>query len=119
MNTTAVFAALGDEHRLWLVNRLAADGRTATGALAAELPITRQAVAKHLKVLENAGLIRSVAAGREVLHDVRPEGLAPVADWLDDARNAWRRRLVDLKHRASSSDARSAAPSGSGTDPES
>lgn len=130
MNTPTVFAALGDQHRLWLLNRLAADGRTATGALAAELPITRQAVAKHLKVLEHAGLIHTVTSGREKLHDVRPEGLAPAADWLDDARNAWRRRLFDLKERAenqisagsdtagtSSSHARSATPSGSGTDP--
>lgn len=100
MTTTAVFAALGDEHRLWLLNRLADDGRTATGTLAAQLPITRQAVAKHLKVLENAGLIQSVTAGRETLHDVRLEGLAPVADWLDHARSAWRRRLLDLKERA-------------------
>ena len=95
-----VFTALGDEHRLALLRRLATDGSTATGALAADLPITRQAVSKHLRVLERAGLITSVASGREVLHDVRADGLAPVADWLDEARSAWHRRLVDLKDRA-------------------
>jgi len=100
MSSALVFSALGDEHRLALLQRLADEGRTATGALAADLPITRQAVSKHLRVLERAGLITSVAAGREVLHDVRPDGLAPVAEWLDEARAAWRRRLVDLKARA-------------------
>lgn len=99
-STVPTFAALGDEHRLALLSRLAADGRTTTGALAAELPITRQAVSKHLRVLERAGLITSMPVGREVLHDVRPEGLEPVATWMDEARSAWRRRLVDLKERA-------------------
>lgn len=100
MNTSTVFAALGDDHRLALLMRLATDGRTATGTLATGLPITRQAVAKHLKVLQQAGLIDSQPAGRETLHTVRPQGLEPVAGWLDEAQNAWRRRLLDVKERA-------------------
>src|SRR3954453_15360072 len=61
---TDVFAALGDATRRTVYERLAAGSTTAT-QLAAELPVTRQAVAKHLAVLEDAGLVRAERAGRE------------------------------------------------------
>ena len=95
----AVFASLGDEQRLALLDRLGAGDATAT-TLAAPLPITRQAVTKHLRTLQDAGLVEVRRVGREVRYSVRPEALAEPQHWLADAASAWSRRLVDLKERA-------------------
>jgi DNA-binding IclR family transcriptional regulator len=67
-------------------------------ALAAELPITRQAVAKHLSTLDHAGLVeRAPTAGREVRYRLRAGALAPAAAWLRHAELAWDERLGRLK----------------------
>jgi DNA-binding transcriptional ArsR family regulator len=95
-----VFAALGDPHRLALVQRLSREGQATATALAAPLPVTRQAVTKHLRVLEEAGLLRSSRTGREVLYVVRPDALIRQARWLDDVADAWDRRLADVKATA-------------------
>jgi DNA-binding transcriptional ArsR family regulator len=94
----AVFAALADPTRRHMVQRLLRDGSTSVPALAAELPITRQAVAKHLTTLDEAGLVeREPGAGREVVYTLRPGALAPAATWLRDAEAAWDGRLARLK----------------------
>lgn len=91
-----VFAALGDETRLFLLERLReAPGRSIT-ALAAGTPLTRQAVTRHLEVLADAGFVRDERHGRERVWTLRPEPLAAVADWADQFRKGWDARLDRL-----------------------
>jgi DNA-binding transcriptional ArsR family regulator len=94
-----VFAALADPTRREMVQTLLHDGTTTVPALAAGLPISRQAVAKHLATLDHAGLVeRAPASGREVPYRLRPGALAPAAAWLRDAEAAWDARLARLKN---------------------
>jgi DNA-binding transcriptional ArsR family regulator len=94
-----VFAALADPTRRRMVETLLEEGSTSVPALTAALPITRQAVAKHLATLDGAGLIERAPAGggRQVRYRLRPGALAPAADWLRDAEAAWDGRLARLK----------------------
>jgi DNA-binding transcriptional ArsR family regulator len=93
-----VFAALADPTRRWIVERLMRDGTTSVPALAAALPITRQAVAKHMSTLDDAGLVERVArGGREVTYSLRPGALRPAADWIRTSEAAWDERLSRLK----------------------
>jgi DNA-binding transcriptional ArsR family regulator len=93
----AVFAALADPTRRHLVEVLGArGGATATG-LAAELPISRQAVAKHLATLGRAGLVSQTKRGRESLFELDPRPLADAATWLTAVGAEWDTRLADLK----------------------
>lgn len=96
-SVAAVFAALADPRRREVLDVLArVDGVSAT-AIAAELTVTRQAVAKHLQVLSEAGLVISSKAGREVRYAVRPAPLLAAARWLEGAAAVWDRRLEALK----------------------
>jgi DNA-binding transcriptional ArsR family regulator len=93
-----VFAALADPTRRLMVGELLREGTTSVPALSAVLPITRQAVAKHLSMLDHAGLIeRAPAAGREVHYRLRAGALTPASAWLRDAEAAWDGRLARLK----------------------
>lgn len=93
----AVFAALADPTRRRLLETLAAEpGATAT-RLAAPLPISRQAVAKHLKLLGEAGLVSSSRRGREALFELDPEPLAEAAAWIGAVGADWDRRLGALR----------------------
>jgi ArsR family transcriptional regulator, cadmium/lead-responsive transcriptional repressor len=93
-----VFAALADPTRRWMVEALLRDGSTSVPMLAASLPISRQAVAKHLATLDDAGLIeRSEAVGREVRYRPRRNALGPAAAWLQQADAEWDQRLARLK----------------------
>jgi DNA-binding transcriptional ArsR family regulator len=93
----AVFAALADPTRRHLLATLAAGrGATATG-LAAELPISRQAVAKHLATLGRAGLVSQSRRGRESLFELDPRPLADAAAWLTTVGAEWDTRLADLQ----------------------
>lgn len=94
-----VFAALGDKHRLGILRGLGMRPASAT-ALAADAPVTRQAVVKQLRVLERVGLIAARREGREVVYDVRLEGLQTPVQWLDDIAAAWDRRLDAVKQAA-------------------
>lgn len=81
-----------------MVETLLREGSTSVPTLTAVLPITRQAIAKHLATLDDAGLIeRSPAAGREVRYRLREGALDPAAAWLRDAEVAWDERLGQLK----------------------
>lgn len=94
----AVFGALADPTRRWMVEALLRDGSATVPALTAELPITRQAVAKHLAALGEAGLVeRAPGSGREVRYKLRGAALDPAASWLADAQTAWDSRLGRLK----------------------
>jgi DNA-binding transcriptional ArsR family regulator len=94
----AVFAALADPTRRWMVETLLREGSTSVPALSAALPMTRQAVAKHLAALDGAGLLeRSPGPRREVRYRLRAGALGPAAAWLRGAEAAWEDRLVRLK----------------------
>jgi DNA-binding transcriptional ArsR family regulator len=97
----AVFGALADPTRRHLVGALAAEpGATAT-RLAATLPISRQAVAKHLKLLGEAGLVSSSRSGREARFELDPAPLADAAAWLGAIGSEWDERLGDLQRTLS------------------
>jgi ArsR family transcriptional regulator, cadmium/lead-responsive transcriptional repressor len=93
-----VLAALADPTRRHVVETLLRDGSTSVPALTAALPMTRQAVAKHLAALGEAGLVERVPEGaRRVSYRLRPGALAPAATWIDEAARAWDARLARLK----------------------
>ena len=95
----SVFGALADPTRRWMVEALLRDGSATVPALTAELPITRQAVAKHLAALGDAGLVERAppGPGREVRYQLRAAALDPAASWLAEAQTAWDVRLGRLK----------------------
>jgi DNA-binding transcriptional ArsR family regulator len=88
-----VFAALADPRRRELLELLGQTPGSSASSLAARLPVSRQAVAQHLAVLEDSCLVSRCRAGREVLFSVRPEGLAAIAEWLTGRAALWRDRL--------------------------
>ena len=93
-----MFAALADPTRRLMVQALLREGTTSVPSLTAALPISRQAVAKHLATLDHAGLVeRSPARGREVRYRLRDGALAPATAWLAGAEAAWEGRLARLK----------------------
>lgn len=94
----AVFSALADPTRREVVRALLSEESTSVPALSAGLPISRQAVAKHLATLEGAGLVQRLPGpGREVRYVLRAGALALASAWLRDAEGAWDRRLGRLK----------------------
>jgi DNA-binding transcriptional ArsR family regulator len=93
-----VFAALADPTRRLMIQALLRDGTTSVPHLSAELPITRQAIAKHLATLDDAGLVeRAPATGREVRYRLREGALESANAWLAGTERAWERRLARLK----------------------
>jgi predicted ArsR family transcriptional regulator len=93
-----VFAALADPTRRWMLQSLLRERSTSVPALAAELPISRQAVAKHIATLDEAGLLeREPGSGREVHYRLRAGALASASSWLREAEAAWDGRLARLK----------------------
>jgi DNA-binding transcriptional ArsR family regulator len=95
-----LFGVLADPTRRALLQRLVHDGPDTATRLAAEFPVTRQAVVKHLRALADAGLVRSERQGREVLYIAATERLAEAVTWLLDTSGKWDRRLDRLRRRA-------------------
>lgn len=94
---TPIFAALGDRTRLSLLNRLS-DGRVRSIAgLSADTKLTRQAITKHLHVLENAGLVSSVRIGRESRFAYRPDPIREAMSYLDRVSAQWDEALSRLR----------------------
>jgi DNA-binding transcriptional ArsR family regulator len=91
-----VFAALADPSRRTIVERLAHAGRATSTELAGELPMTRQAVAKHLATLEHAGLVHARREGRSVVYRPDPRPLRDAAAWIDRVGAEWDERLAAL-----------------------
>jgi DNA-binding transcriptional ArsR family regulator len=91
-----VFAALGDPTRRAVVLELGRRDTVTATELAAQHPMSRQALAKHLGVLEQAGLVVPSRHGRETRYTLRPEPLADAADWLVRAGAEWDERLARL-----------------------
>jgi DNA-binding transcriptional ArsR family regulator len=95
--TAPVFAALGDDVRLSLVSRLATRGPLSTMRLSEGATMTRQAVTKHLEVLEDAGIVRSSRLGRERVWEVDREPLLAAQQGLEAISRDWDRALARLK----------------------
>jgi DNA-binding transcriptional ArsR family regulator len=91
-----VFAALGDPGRRSLVEAVAARGSATATELSASLPVTRQAVAKQLTALADAGLLRATRSGRETRYEVTPEPLEDAVAWMVEVGAAWDERLARL-----------------------
>lgn len=92
-----VFLAIADPTRRGILERLRADGLLSVTQLSDPLPISRQAVTKHLNVLEDAGLIVQERYGRERMHRLSVEPLRELDDWLAPYSAAWDRRLTRLQ----------------------
>ena len=92
-----VFAALGDETRLSLVSKLSKGTPQSISELARGSPLTRQAITKHLRVLEGARLVGSVRVGRESLFELRPEPLKEIQSYLERVSEQWDHALARLK----------------------
>jgi len=94
----AVFAALGDETRLSLVVRLSHGGEPLSiTQLTAGSRLTRQAVTKHLRVLEGVGMVRGVRVGRESLFEFDPKPVEGMKEYLESVSASWDRKLGRLK----------------------
>ena len=99
-----VFAALGDAGRRSLVEAVAARGTATATELAAELPVTRQAVAKQLSALADAGLLRATRSGRETRYEVTPAPLrTPSSGWSPSARRGTNGCALALTQRREAS----------------
>lgn len=92
-----LFAALGDERRLELVERIANDGPISISDLADELPVSRQAVRKHLDILHDAGIVRGTRVGRAHYWRVDERGIQLAERAMDELAGRWRSRLARLK----------------------
>jgi DNA-binding transcriptional ArsR family regulator len=92
-----VFAALGDETRLSLVAKLCGGRPYSISQLTRGSRLTRQAITKHLRVLENVGIVHSVQAGRESLFEFNPKPIEEVKIYLDSVSQQWDQALSRLK----------------------
>jgi DNA-binding transcriptional ArsR family regulator len=93
----AVFDALADPTRRRVVETLARGGTVTASGLAAQLPITRQAVAKHLSALRGADLLSVSRVGRETHYKLRPQPLDEAAHWIQMVSAEWDDRLDALR----------------------
>jgi DNA-binding transcriptional ArsR family regulator len=94
-----VFAALADDTRWQILAELGRADLSAS-ALATRLPVTRQAIAKHLSVLADAGLVEAVRAGREIRYRALGSRLSETARALEAIGAEWDRRLAAIKRLA-------------------
>lgn len=95
--TASTFAALGDRTRLSLLSRLSRDGPWSISQLTHGSHLTRQAITKHLRVLERARIVRCVRSGRHSLFEMDPEPVHEVRDYLDRISAEWDRALARLR----------------------
>jgi DNA-binding transcriptional ArsR family regulator len=99
--TDAVFSALSDPTRREVVGHLAEQGALTATEIAARLPVTRQAVTKHLAALADAGLVASTREGREVRYTFTPGPMADAVGWMADVGSEWDTRLDALRRHLS------------------
>ena len=93
-----IFSALGDETRLGLLNKLSDGSTRSISELAAGTELTRQAVTKHLRVLEKAGVVQSIRSGRESLFEFTPEKFQDMRAYLESVTQHWDSQLQRLKN---------------------
>jgi len=94
-----VFSALSDPTRRNVVEALAGRETATATELAAELPVTRQAVSKHLTALGAAGLVASERRGRETHYRLTLDALSDAVSWMEQLGAQWERRLAALRSR--------------------
>ncbi|MGZ8631065.1 MAG: ArsR/SmtB family transcription factor [Actinomycetota bacterium] len=92
-----VFSALSDPTRRAVIRCLSDDGPTTLARLADELPVTRQAVSKHLAALEHAGLVSATVAGRSRTYRLTPGPLTEAMGWMVEVGAEWDSRLDALR----------------------
>jgi DNA-binding transcriptional ArsR family regulator len=92
-----VFFALGDRTRLSVVRKLSKGGALSATALSDGADVSRQAIVKHLQVLENAGLVTHEKQGREVLYSLEARRLAEARTFLDGVSGSWDRAIERLR----------------------
>lgn len=95
----AVFEALADPTRRYVIQTLAVESSVTATQLAGQLPMTRQAAAKHLAVLADAGLVTAARDGRETRYRLVPERLETASAWLAEVGAAWDARLAALRRQ--------------------
>jgi DNA-binding transcriptional ArsR family regulator len=98
----ALWAAVADPTRRRVLDALLEQGEATTTTLAEGLPVTRQAVAKHLVVLDRVGLVAGQRSGREVRYTIRPERLDDASEAMARVAAQWDRRLARIKRLAES-----------------
>jgi len=96
----ATFAALADPTRRHVIGVLSGGGEVSVTELARELPISRQAVAKHLAALDRAGLVAARREGRETRYRLTPEPMGEAMAWMAGVGAGWDERLARLAARA-------------------
>ena len=96
----AVFSALADRTRRAVLRHVAEEGPVTATELAGRLPVTRQAVAKHLGVLAGAGLVEATREGRETRYRPTPQPLTDAIGWMVDVGGKWDDRLAALARAA-------------------
>jgi DNA-binding transcriptional ArsR family regulator len=94
-----VFAALADPTRRQVVRTLSRQPDLTASRLAGELPMSRQAVTKHLAALDRAGLVQGRREGRELRYTLTPAPLTDAMAWMDDVGAQWDARLARLAER--------------------
>ena len=94
---SVLFAALGDETRLALLATLSSGQPRSISQLTRGTRLTRQAVAKHLRVLANAGMVRCVRAGRESLYEYQPQAIVQMHQYLESVSREWDQALSRLQ----------------------
>jgi DNA-binding transcriptional ArsR family regulator len=97
MREDSVFSALSDPSRRRLLESLAGCESASLSELAGPLPVTRQAVSKHLAALRHAGLVAATRVGRETRYRLTPEPLAEALAWVERIGDRWDERLVRLR----------------------
>jgi DNA-binding transcriptional ArsR family regulator len=97
MREDSVFSALSDPSRRRLLEALAGRESASLSELAAQLPVTRQAVSKHLASLAQAGLVESRRTGRETHYRFTPQPLGEALAWMEQVGEQWDERLARLR----------------------
>ena len=99
MGPHPVFAALADPTRFQVLTRLAQTGPATATELSADLPVSRQAIVKHLYALDAAGLVERTRVGREVRYSFEPGPLGELVRWIEQVGGAWDSRLDQLRRK--------------------
>ncbi len=95
-----LWEAMADPTRRKLLDLIVAHGQATATSLTANVPVSRQAISKHLTILQQVGLIDSHRQGREVRYEVREQRLAEATEALSQVAKRWDRRLRTIKHLA-------------------
>ncbi|MEO1552927.1 MAG: metalloregulator ArsR/SmtB family transcription factor [Pseudomonadota bacterium] len=103
MSEQLVFRAIADPTRRSIIKMLST-GERSLNEISAHYEMTRPAVTKHLRVLQEGGLVQVRARGRERLHSLQPEALKPVSDWVSFFSEFWDEKLEELKQALEADD---------------